>query len=129
MNIIWIIIQLVFVHDKLTSLTNFCTEVIIRLKEIECSFFVIPEKFLFIYRMSWLVSSYARVIPRRAIELNFEGRRHTGRPRCRWFCQLLEDEEREGVVRNWKGKIGDFSSIKPYEMEAMQEEDGQVLTA
>jgi hypothetical protein len=52
-----------------------------------------------------------------------------GGPRWRWFSLLLEDEEREGLTWNYKGKIGDFSPIDPNKMKrTLEEEDMQVLT-
>jgi hypothetical protein len=62
------------------------------------------------------------------IELKFKGKRHMGRPRRRWFRQLLEDEERD-LARNQKVKTEDFSTIDHYKMERMvEEEDTEALT-
>jgi hypothetical protein len=76
------------------------------------------------------VSSYAGFTPRRVLELKFKGKRCMVRPRRRWISQLLEEEEREELARNRKVKTGDFSTIDPYKMETMVEEEEfmEVLT-
>jgi hypothetical protein len=44
-----------------------------------------------------------------------------GRPRKRWFSQLLEDEERKELARNRKMKTEKFSNINPHKMETVLE--------
>jgi hypothetical protein len=62
-------------------------------------------------------------------ELKFKGKGHMGRPRRRWFSQILEDEEREELARNRKVKTFDFLTINAYKMETRaEEEDMEVLT-
>jgi hypothetical protein len=74
-------------------------------------------------------SSYEGFIPRRVLELKFIGSGPMGRPRRRRLSQLLENEDREELARNCKGKTGAVSSIDLYRMETvLEEEDIQVLT-
>jgi hypothetical protein len=83
---------------------------------------LVKEIFAFqklICRTSWLMSSYAGFIPRRALRLKFKGKKGMGRPRRRWLSQLLEDEEREELARNRKVKTEDFSIIDSYKMETV----------
>jgi hypothetical protein len=76
-------------------------------------------------------SSYAGFKPRRVLELILKGKRRMGRPRRKWFSQLLEDEKGEELGRNRKVKTEDSSTIDPYKMEIMveeEEDDMEVLT-
>jgi hypothetical protein len=59
--------------------------------------------------------------PRRVLELKFKGNKRMGRPRRRWFGQLLECEEKEELARNCEVKTEGFSTIDPYKMETMAE--------
>jgi hypothetical protein len=52
-------------------------------------------------------------MPRRVLELKFNGNRLVERSRRRWFCQL-PDVEWEELATNSKGKIEDFSSMIPH---------------
>jgi hypothetical protein len=56
-------------------------------------------------------TSYAGFMPRRILELKFKGKRHTGRPRRRWFSQLLEDEEKEELAKNGIAKTRQFDHL------------------
>jgi hypothetical protein len=43
-----------------------------------------------------------------------------GRPRRRWFSQLLEDEK---LARNRKVRTEDFSTVDPYKIDTVVEEE------
>jgi hypothetical protein len=45
------------------------------------------------------------IIPRRALELKFKGRRHMRRSRIGWFCLVLEEIKKKGneLARNRRG--------------------------
>jgi hypothetical protein len=85
------------------------------------------ESFAFeklIFRLSWSASPYAGFILRRVLELKFEGKRRIMvRPSRRWFIQLVTDKETEIPSRNRKVKTEDFSTIEPYKIEALLEEE------
>jgi hypothetical protein len=66
---------------------------------------------------------FAGFIARRVLELKFKGKRRMGQPRRRWSSHILEDEEKEELARNRKVKTEDFSTIDPYKMETIVEED------
>lgn len=68
--------------------------------------------------MSWSVSSYASYLPTRALELKFKGMGRMGRPRRRWFSQLLEYKK---LARNYKLRTEDLRTIDPHKMETMVE--------
>jgi hypothetical protein len=70
------------------------------------------------------VSSCAGFISGRVLEFKFEGKRPMGRPRRRWFSQLLEDKDREELTGNRKVKTEDYLTIDPCKIETMLEEEG-----
>jgi hypothetical protein len=60
---------------------------------------------------------------RGVLELKFKGKRRLRQLRRRWFSKLLEDEEKKDLARNRKVKTEDFSTIDPYKMDTVVEEE------
>jgi hypothetical protein len=52
----------------------------------------------------------------KGIRIGVKAKRLVGRLKRRWFGQILEGEK-EKLARNFKGRVGDFSSIDPHKME------------
>lgn len=77
--------------------------------------------------MPSLVSSCEGFIRRRVLELKLKERDARHDLEEDEFSQTPEDEEREELVRNFKGKIRDIWSIDTCKKETtLEEEDGQV---